>query len=47
MKKYMITIVAAMALGLAANSQEVMKVELKNGQVTTFPVEDINRFYIE
>lgn len=47
MKKYMITIVAAMALGLAANSQEVMKVELKNGQVTTFPVEDINRFYFE
>lgn len=47
MKKYMITIVAAMALCLAAHSQEVMKVELKNGQVTTFPVEDINRFYFE
>lgn len=47
MKKYMITIMAAMALCLAANSQEVMKVELKNGQVATFPVEDINRFYFE
>lgn len=47
MKKYMITIVAAMVLGLAANSQEVMKVEMKNGQVTTFPVENINRFYFE
>jgi len=45
MKKIIITIVAALAMCLAANSQEVMKVEMKNGQVATFNVEDINRFY--
>ena len=47
MKKNIITIAASLVLCLAANSQDVMKVELKNGQVATFPVENINRFYFE
>lgn len=38
---------AVLALSLSANAQEVMKVELKNGQVTTYNVEDISRFYFE
>ena len=38
---------AALALGLAASGQEVMKLELNNGQVVTYPVENINRFYFE
>jgi len=47
MKKCIITMVAALLVCSAANSQEVMKVELKNGQVSTFAVEDINRFYFK
>lgn len=38
---------AAQALCCVANSQEVMKLELKNGQVVTYPVESISRFYFE
>ena len=38
---------AALALCSVANSQEVMKLELKNGQVVTYPVENISRFYFE
>lgn len=38
---------AALALCCVANSQEVMKLELKNGQVVTYPVENISRFYFE
>ena len=38
---------AALALCCAANSQEVMKIELKDGRVRTYYVEDINRFYFE
>lgn len=47
MKKHVITMMAALALGLAASGQEVMKLELNNGQVVTYPVENINRFYFE
>lgn len=47
MKKSLITMMAALALSLSANAQEVMKVELKNGQVATYNVEDISRFYFE
>lgn len=47
MKKSIITMMAALALCSVANSQEVMKLELKNGQVVTYPVENISRFYFE
>lgn len=47
MQKHVITMMAALALGLAASGQEVMKLELNNGQVVTYPVENINRFYFE
>ena len=47
MKNSVITMLAALALSLSANAQEVMKVELKNGQVATYNVEDISRFYFE
>lgn len=47
MKKNIFVIAAALTMCMAANSQEVMKVELKNGTVATYPVEDINRFYFE
>ncbi len=47
MKNSVITMLAALALSLSANAQEVMKVELKNGQIATYNVEDISRFYFE
>lgn len=45
MKKNLLLMLVAMTTCITGYAQEVMKVELKNGNVVTYKVEDVNRFY--
>lgn len=45
MKKGLFLMLVAMTTCITGYAQEVMKVELKNGNVVTYKVEDVNRFY--
>ena len=45
MKKGIMTMLAALAVCVMGFAQEKMKVELKNGSVVSYDVEDVSRFY--
>lgn len=45
MKKIFITMLVVLTTCVCTHAQEKMKVELKNGNVVTYNVEDVNRFY--